>query len=75
MSTSTISIEGVSARYAAQIRELIYEQARTRLIARRQAQREQAEAIREAVNQAPGQNPDAASNLSKTTGLVLDTSA
>lgn len=52
MSDHTISIEGVSARYAAQIRELIYEQARMRLIARQAAKREQAEAVRKAVNHA-----------------------
>lgn len=87
MSTDTIGIEGVSARYAAQIRELIYEQARKRLIAHLQAQREQAEAIRATINRpleqkrsAPSEqpadvpHPGAASALSKTTGLVLDTS-
>lgn len=52
MSADTTRIEGVSARYAAQIRELIYEQAVKRLKARQDAQRAQAAAIREAVDKA-----------------------
>lgn len=52
MSADSTRIEGVSARYAAQIRELIYEQAVKRLKARQEAQRAQAAAIRDAVEKA-----------------------
>ncbi len=89
MSADTNGIEGVSARYAAQIRELIYEQAMKRLIARRTAQREQADAIREAVNKAlveserpaaekqpqPAAPARSAPQQADSRGLIVDTRA